>query len=251
MAKRIRVHLTYANVIATGSMFLVLTGGTALALGGSNTVFSDDIVNGEVQRADIQKGAVVSSKVDDDSLRGIDIAEATLDAVPLATDANNAQSASYASEAGHAETAGYAGNAQAAENAGNLDGLDSSQFLKTDSCQRGKILGFARILGNPNTPTTYTSDPAYIDTTHNCTGGAVQIRRTFDGKYFVRFAGDPATLAVGTPTSTTDEGYGNAEHYVEVHRMSSGSDAGAFAVRVVIPQDFPRYVDRPVTLLLP
>ena len=33
---------------------LVLTGGTAYALDGSNTVFSDDIVNGEVRTADIR-----------------------------------------------------------------------------------------------------------------------------------------------------------------------------------------------------
>jgi hypothetical protein len=46
MRQRIRSHLTYANVMATIAVFLVLSGGTAVALNGSNTVFSDDIVNG-------------------------------------------------------------------------------------------------------------------------------------------------------------------------------------------------------------
>ena len=50
MLSRIRSRLTYANVVATLSLFLVLSGGTAVALTGSNTVFSDDIVNGQVKR---------------------------------------------------------------------------------------------------------------------------------------------------------------------------------------------------------
>ena len=40
MLSRIRARLTYANVVATLSLFLVVTGGTAVALKGSNTVFS-------------------------------------------------------------------------------------------------------------------------------------------------------------------------------------------------------------------
>jgi hypothetical protein len=50
--RRIRQHLTYANVMATIAVFLVLSGGTAVALSGRNTVFSDDIVNGQVKRSD-------------------------------------------------------------------------------------------------------------------------------------------------------------------------------------------------------
>jgi hypothetical protein len=36
--QRIRPRLTYANVMATLAVFLVLSGGTAVALNGSNTV---------------------------------------------------------------------------------------------------------------------------------------------------------------------------------------------------------------------
>jgi hypothetical protein len=39
---RIRRHLSYANVISTLCLFLLLGGGTAVALGDSNTVESDD-----------------------------------------------------------------------------------------------------------------------------------------------------------------------------------------------------------------
>jgi hypothetical protein len=51
------------NIVGYIALFLVLTGGTAYALDGSNTVFSDDIVNGEVKTPDIAKAAVTNSKL--------------------------------------------------------------------------------------------------------------------------------------------------------------------------------------------
>jgi hypothetical protein len=36
--RRVRSHLTYANVISTICLFLLLGGGTAVALGGHDTV---------------------------------------------------------------------------------------------------------------------------------------------------------------------------------------------------------------------
>jgi hypothetical protein len=79
----LRRHLTYSNVMVTILAFVVLGGGTAVALEGANTVFSDDIVNGEVQTADIADAAVIarkiapgsvsSPKVLDDSLNPADI----------------------------------------------------------------------------------------------------------------------------------------------------------------------------------
>jgi hypothetical protein len=50
----LRSHLTYANVISTLCLFLLLGGGTAVALTGSNTVFSDDIVDNQVYSADVR-----------------------------------------------------------------------------------------------------------------------------------------------------------------------------------------------------
>jgi hypothetical protein len=93
MRQRIRSHLTYANVMATIAVFLVLSGGTAIALTGSNTVFSDDIVNDQVFSADVRSdtlagggltaadlrpASVGRSEVTDNSLRGADIANGTL-----------------------------------------------------------------------------------------------------------------------------------------------------------------------------
>jgi len=69
----IRSHLTYANVMATLAVFLVLSGGTAVALTGSNTVFTDDIVNDQVKVADIGQGAVATDEVANGQVKTADI----------------------------------------------------------------------------------------------------------------------------------------------------------------------------------
>jgi hypothetical protein len=53
--RRVRRHLTFANVASAIALFVAITGGTAVALGGSNTVFSDDIVDGQVKPQDLAK----------------------------------------------------------------------------------------------------------------------------------------------------------------------------------------------------
>jgi hypothetical protein len=55
------------------ALFLVLTGGSAYALTGSNTVFSDDIVDGEVRRPDVKASAVDSSKIADGQVLSAEI----------------------------------------------------------------------------------------------------------------------------------------------------------------------------------
>lgn len=108
----LRSHLTYANVMVTLLAFIVLASGGAYA---ANTVFSSDIVNGEVKAvdigagqvagaelaadavgtheigsgqvrsADIGNGNVQSPDVLDDGLTGTDIAESTLQNIDAAT----------------------------------------------------------------------------------------------------------------------------------------------------------------------
>jgi hypothetical protein len=65
-----RKHVTYANVMATLAVVLVVAGGTAYA---ANTVFSTDIVNGEVKSVDIGTGQVQSVDVKNEGLTGADI----------------------------------------------------------------------------------------------------------------------------------------------------------------------------------
>jgi hypothetical protein len=89
--KGIRRHLTYANVISTLTLFLVLGGGTALAayVVSSNGQVGPDtisghkprtgdhanIIGGTVNGTDIATGGVVGRNVSDGSLTGADIAD--------------------------------------------------------------------------------------------------------------------------------------------------------------------------------
>jgi len=56
------------------ALFLVLTGGSAYALQGSNTVFSDDIVNGQVKTDDLGLNAVRTGKIEDGQVKALDLA---------------------------------------------------------------------------------------------------------------------------------------------------------------------------------
>ena len=75
MLRRLRPHLTYANVMVTLLAFVVLTGGVAYA---ANTVFSSDIVDGQVKTADLANGAVSSTKIADGAVTGDKVKDETL-----------------------------------------------------------------------------------------------------------------------------------------------------------------------------
>jgi hypothetical protein len=95
MLRRTRRHVTFANVASGLALVIALSTGTAYA---ANTVFSTDIVDGEVKTVDIHGDAVSNaklhdnavktpqidadavdgSKVLDGSLSGLDIADASI-----------------------------------------------------------------------------------------------------------------------------------------------------------------------------
>lgn len=88
MRQRLRSHLTYANVISTLALFIVL-GGTAYAvdgpLAGQNTVGSEDIINTEVKTADLGADSVSSGKIADGQVKSADVVNDNLTAADLAS----------------------------------------------------------------------------------------------------------------------------------------------------------------------
>src|SRR2546423_8905859 len=93
---RICRHLTYANGMATMAVFLVLGGGTAVALPGSNTVQSDDLGPGaQVTAADVAANAVNGSNVVDNSLTAADIAPSVLPRAGATTSQCDPQTTSF------------------------------------------------------------------------------------------------------------------------------------------------------------
>ncbi len=109
--RQIRKRLTYANVMSSVAIFLILGGATAIAASNlgkksvgspqlkanavttakikKNAVTSKKIKKNAVTGAKIKNGAVDGSKVKDDSLTGTDINESTLGTVPSANSAND------------------------------------------------------------------------------------------------------------------------------------------------------------------
>ena len=65
-----RKHLTYANLMATVAVVLALGGGVAYA---ANTVFSTDIVDGEVKSADLANNSVRAAKIADGQVTASDL----------------------------------------------------------------------------------------------------------------------------------------------------------------------------------
>jgi hypothetical protein len=92
--KQIRSRLTYANVMATIAVFLVLGGATALAAGlAKNSVGSKQLKKNSVTAAKIKKNAVTGAKIKNGTITGTKINLGSLGTVPSATNATNAGNA--------------------------------------------------------------------------------------------------------------------------------------------------------------
>lgn len=100
--KQIRKRLTYANVMSSIAVFLVLGGATAIAAGqlGKNSVGSKQIKKNAVTTAKIKKNAVTTAKIKNGAVTGAKVNAGTLGTVP------NASHASSADTAGNADTVG-------------------------------------------------------------------------------------------------------------------------------------------------
>jgi hypothetical protein len=140
MFKRIRSNLTYANVMVTILMFIVLGGGAYAAF-------------------KLPKNTVGSKQVKKDSLKGVDILESSLGQVPSAANAQTATNAANATNAGNAQTAANANNADSLDNldspafgAGILTGHMTGLTTVTDTNERGAPSGLSNATPGSDTP---------------------------------------------------------------------------------------------------
>jgi len=76
---------------ASLAVFLVLSGGTAIALDGSNTVFSDDIVDAEVNNADLAGNSVGSNKINNGGVATADLGAGSVNSTKVADGAVTGQ----------------------------------------------------------------------------------------------------------------------------------------------------------------
>ncbi|HKZ12298.1 MAG TPA: hypothetical protein VJL81_00490 [Solirubrobacterales bacterium] len=130
-----RPRLTYANVVSTICLFLLLGGATWAATA---------LPKNSVGTPQLKNGAVTGAKVKDGSLTGTDIKASTLGQVPSAATAGTATSAAHATgadtatRAGSAASADHATSADTAARAGDaatLDGLGPAAFVPAADLQ--------------------------------------------------------------------------------------------------------------------
>jgi hypothetical protein len=135
----LRSKLTYANVISTFCLFLLLGGGTALAANqlGKNSVGAKQIKKNAVTTAKLKKGAVTGSK----------LKLSTLGTVPSATNAVNATNAKHASTADSATNANHASSADNATNAAHASSADSVALVHV--FKGGAVPAAASVAGAP------------------------------------------------------------------------------------------------------
>lgn len=124
--KRLRSHLSYANVVATLALFLVLAGGTALAA-------KQFLPKNSVGTKQLKNNSITGAKVKDGSITGSKLALSSLGTVPSAA---HADSATTATSATTAATATSATNAEA------LQGMSPAQIAAAAklSCPTGTTL---------------------------------------------------------------------------------------------------------------
>lgn len=70
MLRKLRAHLTFANVVSSLALFFALSTGTAYAV---NTVRSSDIVDGQVMNPDLAANSVGTGKIINGTIRAEDL----------------------------------------------------------------------------------------------------------------------------------------------------------------------------------
>src|SRR6185437_3064475 len=118
LMRPIRPRLTYANVVSTLCLFIVL-GGTAWA---AKTQLSKNSVG----TPQLKANAVTGAKVKNGSLTGADIVASSLGTVPKANSAESAINAGHATSADSSSHATSAGTANHANTAGSADHATSA-----------------------------------------------------------------------------------------------------------------------------
>ncbi len=84
--KQIRKRLTYANVMSSIAVFLVLGGGAAYA---AKKIGANEIKANAIKTGKIKKEAVTTAKIKKDAVTGAKVKESSLSEVPKAANATN------------------------------------------------------------------------------------------------------------------------------------------------------------------
>ena len=196
------------------------------------------IANNSIRSADVHNAAITGVDVKDDSLTNADIDNTSLSAA-TAKSADTASRATTATSATTAAKATNADNADNAANAGKLDGLDSTDFTRRAcTSETGAIKGSVTIAASAGFSSSFTPVTGY-----NCSGQSIEARRLSMGRYEIRFNGSPATAVVATPIVAA----------FKTDQISvTNTGPGQFTIYVLDPLPAPgAFVDDSFTVLAP
>ncbi len=104
---------------------------------------------------------------------------------------------------------------------GSAFALGKSAGRAEARCGAGTVRGIATVVGDPhqgiaNLPTSFSASASLFSYRWNCSGGAIEVRKSDRGGFDIRFAGNPSRAAVAN--AATDEPAG-----VSVSRNPDGS----------------------------
>jgi len=170
-----RQHLTYANVMATLAVFLVLGGGAYAAFHlPKNSVRSRHIVNGQVRSVDIRNEGVKGADVDESTVKGLISSGATIPSgVTLsgnfvASDSDTGQShithraISFPLPAPEALTASGVNFAPGSV-IGNDDDSDCTGSIANPTAPPGQVCLYEGGGANATTAQGYVSGPGFVN----------------------------------------------------------------------------------------
>ncbi|MQA75553.1 MAG: hypothetical protein GEU88_14640 [Solirubrobacterales bacterium] len=178
----IRNHLR-SNAIAYLALFFALSG-TAMALPGSNTVFSDDITNGEVKTPDLANAGVTGPKLSNNAVNSPKILDQGVKSIDIGNDqvlSADVRDDTFAS-GGLAAVDLQANSVGSAEI--QTDAVQATE-IANDSIDSGEIVDFG--LSNQDVGVLFAEVSA-TGALDNSSGGVSVIKLGGSGNYEVDFA---------------------------------------------------------------
>lgn len=158
--KHIRKRITYANVMSSIAVFLVLGGATAYAAKkiGSNEIKGNSITTGKIKKqavtsSKIKNNAITTAKIANGAVTGAKLNLGTIGAVPNALHANSADNANTVG--GQSATKIFA---KLADGAGTTTIATIAGFTITAACPAGGANEIDIQLHSPNVPSVETAN---------------------------------------------------------------------------------------------
>jgi hypothetical protein len=184
MAEKIRGHIR-SNVIGYVALFIAL-GGTAWA--NHETIFSDDIVDGEVKSVDINNGGVRTFDIRDNDVQGLDILDSTVASVDIQN--GQVRSGDVADE--------------------NLTGTDINEASLGFECPGGYELAGKDVCYEPAPPSAGHAQANFDTALSTCAGNGDRLPTLAEGYAVIADLPNPAEFDI-RQTWTADQSSGSTQ----------------------------------------